>query len=84
MADQARRQAESVRRTEVDRLKTRQTSANGAVQWVDPRVFAQMGVEPADPAAAPSKKVSLDLPSPFGRGAGGEGGVEVGQCETRS
>ena len=56
MADQARRQTESVRRGEIERLRTRQASANGAVQWVDPRVFAEMGVEPADPAAAPGKK----------------------------
>ena len=39
MADQARRQAESVRRTEIDRLKTRQASSNGAVQWIDPKVL---------------------------------------------
>ncbi len=65
MADQARRQAESVRRGEIERLRTRQASANGAVQWIDPKVFAEMGVEPADPAAAPGKKVSQNpLPLP--------------------
>ena len=42
---------------EIERLRTRQASSNGAVQWVDPRVFAQMGVEAADPAAAPAVKV---------------------------
>ena len=56
MADQARRQAESVRRVEVERLKARQASSNGAVQWVDPRVFAEMGVEPAQSGHGPEQE----------------------------
>ena len=68
LAQQARQQAEAVRRAEVQRLRARQISAGGAVQWVDPRVLAETGVETPDPPApAPAKKsLSGVLPRPAG------------------
>ncbi len=55
LAQQARQQAEAVRRAEVQRLRARQISAGGAVQWVDPRVLAQTGVETPDPPTGPAR-----------------------------
>ncbi len=59
LAEQARRQAESVRRVEVEGRRARQTSANGAVQWVDPRTFAEMNLETPVPPPAQTKRSTL-------------------------
>jgi hypothetical protein len=49
VADQLRQEADALHRTEVARLNARQTSADGMVQWMDPRAFAQTNVQGANP-----------------------------------
>jgi polysaccharide export outer membrane protein len=62
LAAQARQRAEAARRSEIERLRARQISAGGAVRWVDPRAFAQTGIETPDPPAAAKKSLAEAIP----------------------
>ena len=63
-AELARQQAERLRQAEAARLRARQISVDGAVQWMDPRQFAQTGVEgPVPPPAAPPRPAPATLPA---------------------
>ena len=56
LAEQTRQQAEAVHRAEAQRLRSRQASADGTVQWVDPRIFAESSSETPDPLPTHAKK----------------------------
>ena len=49
LAQQATRQAELLRQRELARRQTAPTSADGAVQWVDPQTFARNSTNPLNP-----------------------------------
>ena len=63
-AEIARQQADRLRQAEAARLRARQLSAGGAVEWMDPRLFAQTGIEGAvPPPAASPRQAPATLPA---------------------
>ncbi len=65
LADQARQQAELTHAREVAQLRARQTSANGLVQWIDPRGFAEtMGDSTNPPRTVPAQPTTLATRQP--------------------